>query len=186
MSIEGKPDVNFFVFDSLDFKKCFTERIMLVDSLHDRVFRVPQFEVSSEESLLEYETMFLTQGYEGLIIRKPDAPYKCGRSTINEGYLLKLKRFSDAEAKVVKMERLIHEDGTAEDTLGALVVAYTVDNVARILKIGTGFSTAERKEFWDNQDEYIGKLVKFKYFEHGTKDLPRHPVFLGFRDKEDL
>ena len=30
------------------------------------------------------------------------------------------------------------------------------------------------------------EFVKYKSFDHGVKDRPRHPVFLGFRSAEDL
>lgn len=31
-----------------------------------------------------------------------------------------------------------------------------------------------------------GQLVKFNYFEVGSKGAPRFPVFLGIRHEEDL
>lgn len=182
MSIEGTPDVCYYVFDVLFRDRPFEERYRFINSFkeNNKVKKVPQFSVSNEESLLQYEQMFLTQGYEGLMIRDSKAPYKEGRSTVKEGYLLKLKRFTDTEAKVVKMLPLIHEDGSVEDTLGALVVSYEDDQgVTKILKIGSGFTSAERLDIWNNSEEYIGKLVKFKYFEKGTKDLPRFPILLA-------
>lgn len=66
-------------------------------------------------------------------------------------------------------------------TLGALKVEYQ-DN---IVHIGTGFTQAQRQEIWNNKGIYLNKLVKFKYFPVGVKKLPRHPVFLGFRDARD-
>ena len=191
MSIEGEPDVYFHVFDIFSSNEEFGKRnkdleVLLELSEPKRVIKVPQYLVRDEETLLNYETMFLTQGFEGLIIRSLDSPYKSGRSTVKEGYLLKLKRFTDTEATVIKFEPLVRESGEVEDTLGALVVSYDDNNIIKILKIGTGFTAAERAEIWNNQFKYLKKIVKFKYFEHGTKDLPRHPVFIGFRDKEDL
>ena len=35
------------------------------------------------------------------MVRTPDSPYKCGRSTEREAWLLKIKRFEDAEAVVL-------------------------------------------------------------------------------------
>ena len=43
-----------------------------------------------------------------------------------------------------------------------------------------------RKEIWDNRSEWVGKLVKFKYFEVGVMEKPRFPVYLGIRDKIDV
>ena len=39
--------------------------------------------------------------FMGAAWRTPDSPYKCGRSTENEGFLLKIKRFEDSEAVVL-------------------------------------------------------------------------------------
>ena len=50
--------------------------------------------------------------------------------------------------------------------------------------IGAGFTAAERKQFWDNAP--IGQTVKYKYFPSGSKDKPRHPIYLGMRDRRDV
>jgi DNA ligase-1 len=52
--------------------------------------------------------------------------------------------------------------------------------------IGTGFDSDTRKDLWKRRDEVIGKIVKFKYFSQGVKIAPRFPVFLGFRDENDM
>jgi DNA ligase-1 len=115
--------------------------------------------------------------------------------------MMKLKRFLDDEAVVVGMEELMHnanpaftnELGHTAHTshqanqvpmmkLGALVVEWK----GLRFKIGTGFSDAERHNIWCNGTRNFGRVVKFKYLEVGMKDLPRHPVFLGWRDKEDM
>ena len=51
---------------------------------------------------------------------------------------------------------------------------------------GSGLNDALRDEIWKNQSKYLGKLVKYKYMSKGIKELPRHPVFIGFRDETDL
>ena len=63
--------------------------------------------------------------------------------------------------------------------LGALVVIWK----GQELRIGTGFTMEQRKALWE--DPPIGKLAKFKYLKAGMKDLPRHPVWIGFRDWRD-
>ena len=53
-------------------------------------------------------------------------------------------------------------------------------------EIGTGFTEAQRIEFWKDRKNLLGKLVKYRSQEIGVKDRPRFPVFHGFRDKIDL
>lgn len=168
-----------------------------------RAERLPSFKCLTEKHVLMMETQYLKQGYEGLIIRHADAPYKFGRSTVKEGSLLKLKRFKDGEAEIIGMEEWMHNSNppftnelghTAHhafmggkegmNTLGALVVQDIKTSIQ--FKIGTGFSQTERQLIWDQAQRMNSRLVKYKYFPTGGKDKPRHPVFLGFRDKEDL
>lgn len=153
------------------------------------------------QELLVFEDKALDLGYEGLIVRSPHAPYKPGRSTIKEGYLLKLKRFTDGEFKVVGFTERMHngnekttnalgrgkrsshqENKSGRGDLGALILEFGTTT----FQCGAGFSDKERSEIWSNQTAYLGKLAKVKYFARGMKDVPRHPTFLSWRDRSDL
>lgn len=155
-----------------------------------------QYRVHSIEELVILETSMLTKGYEGLILRDLDGPYKFGRSTTNEGWMLKLKQFKDDEARVAgfieqqqnnnvatrdalgRTARSSHKANMeGKNTLGALTVVWK----KRMFAIGTGFTNEERLEIWQHKPLYLGRMLKFKYLEIGMKDLPRHPVFLGWR-----
>lgn len=215
MSVEGEPDVRYFVFDTLGFDlndggNPFRKR--LEDARHSvgdcraeeekRVWLVTHFEVPYLEALEELEAGWLLQGYEGVMLRDPSGRYKCGRSTLKEGILLKLKRFQDDEAEVVGVEELLRNGNEAKTnelghtersshkanmipsgTLGALICK-TKDGVE--FRIGTGLTQADRDSLWAVRDTLPGKLVKFKHFTIGVKVAPRFPVFLGFRDPIDL
>lgn len=196
-------DVSFYVFDHIEslaasYNRRREELIASYDKLD--VFVHDQFQVNDLLELNIYENQCLEDGYEGLILRDPNAPYKCGRSTMKEGYLLKLKQFVDAEATVFGFEERQHNANEAKtnelgrtarsshkagkvgmDTLGAINVSFEGIEFS----IGTGFTDAERAEVWSNRGKYLGKLAKFKYFPVGVKTAPRHPVFLGWRDRSD-
>ncbi len=163
----------------------------------------PEF-IYAMSDLTDLCEQHLLEGFEGTMLRKPESGYKCGRSTVREGLLLKVKAFEDAEAVVIGFEELQHnlneattnelgltersshkENQVAGDTLGALVVHMNGDPSLEF-KIGTGFTQEQRAEFWHKKDELLGSLVKFKHFPQGVKRLPRHPVFLGFRHTEDM
>ena len=53
-------------------------------------------------------------------------------------------------------------------------------------QVGSGFDAAQRKDFWSRRETLRGKIIKYKSFKIGVKDKPRHPIFLGFRDKADM
>jgi DNA ligase-1 len=81
--------------------------------------------------------------------------------------------------------RSSHQDNkVGKGTLGAFLCVdlATGANVS----VGTGFTADQRADFWSRREQLRGQLVKYKHFPHGVKDAPRHPVFLGFRDPEDM
>lgn len=202
MSVDGEPDVKLYVFDHVgepshlyNFR---AER--LTESKHVIVHE--QVMCLTLEDILQYEEECLGEGYEGLILRDPNAPYKQGRSTVKEGYLLKLKRFVDDEATVIGFEERMHngnvatvnelgrtarsshkENKSGRGDLGALLLRHSSGIE---FSCGTGFTDGERGEIWANRDRYLGQIAKYKHFPVGAKDLPRHPVFLGWRDRRDL
>lgn len=155
------------------------------------------------DELLEFEAGKLALGYEGLILRKPDSPYKFGRSTINEGYLLKVKRFVDSEAIVVgfveementnekttnelgRSKRSSHKAGkVGKGTLGSLMLRDLKTGVE--FGCGSGFDDALASLIWKTREAVLGRIVTYKSFPIGVKDAPRHPVFKAFRNKKDM
>lgn len=200
-------DVRFYVFDHIqELGTTYSERSNKLGKanklLKDKRVKFHEAKIITDRDMLDaYEEEILACGYEGLILRDPNSFYKCGRGTAKEQIILKLKRFRDDEALVTGFEERMHNGNEATTnelgrtarsshkanmvpmgTLGALQVNFNgID-----FNIGTGFDDAQRAEIWANRDAYIGKLAKFKHFPIGTKDAPRHPVFIGWRDKADL
>ena len=207
MTIEGSPNVKLYAFDSWNAEGGINERyVKLLQITKDNstnIEIVQQTVVNSEEELLKFEEDCLQKGYEGVIIRYPNAKYKKGRSTIKEGALLKLKRFDDSEAIILSMEPLLrnHNEATknalgytersshkdnliTDDLLGSLYVQDCVTGVK--FNIGSGFTEKQRKDIWNKKVELSGSIVKYKYFEVGVKDKPRFPIFCGLRHFNDI
>lgn len=213
MSHDGDvSNVRFYVFDLHDAPYGYRERWHELMRLADKLQAMPVDVLESaliedRSQLVSYESAALEKGFEGLILRKPDAPYKYGRSTVNEGYLLKLKRFEDSEAEVIGVEEEMFNGNPAETnelgrtkrstaaagligkgTMGALLVRDLKTRVE--FSIGTGFTAQDRVSWWawfQKQGPRTPKpIVKYKFFPVGVKDKPRHPVYLGLRDKRDL
>ncbi|MGH7745791.1 MAG: ATP-dependent DNA ligase [Candidatus Dormibacteria bacterium] len=206
MSHDGEPSFEFYVFDHvLNNNATYTTRIKELGArkMPPKVVVLNNRYISSQEELDEFENACLDQGYEGLILRDPNGPYKNGRSTTKQGWMLKLKRFSDDEATIIGSEELMSNQNTANKDafgrtersshlanmvpaglLGALVV---VDCKTKVeFNIGTGFDAETRERLWKQRDALVGKLVRYRHFRVGVKDKPRFPVFSGFRDPRDL
>lgn len=211
MSYEGQPDFSFWVFDYVPLIadlvpfeariKRIQERLTSVQTFHPWFRLLPQVWVQDAVHLAEYEAQMLAEGFEGLITRSPYAAYKHGRSTAREQGMLKVKRFTDTELEVVGCVELMHNQNEAKinalghterssakagkvasGMLGALVCRWQDTTV----EVGTGFTQEQRLQLWHERDTLPGRLAKVKYFEQGMKDKPRHPVWLGWRDRRDL
>ena len=203
MRVDGDPEVSFHVFDHVEnHARLYTVRYdLLEEDTEINVFVVPQHALMNTFELNAFEHEVLAEGYEGVMLRHPDAPYKFGRSTAREGYLLKVKRFHDDEFEIVGFEEEMfnaNEATTSElgrtkrsshkankipkGRLGALVLKYGDTT----FNCGTGFNDAERENIWAERERYLGQFAKIKYFAHGIKDVPKLPSFLGIRDVRDM
>lgn len=167
--------------------------------------------VESAQEILTLEKMWLEQGYEGVMVRSLSGPYKCGRSTLREQYLLKIKQFEHFEAEVVGFEERKTNTNKQEKnelgltkrslakagmkpagTLGRFIVKSLQDVIhiktgdELVVGSGTGLTKQLRQHVWDNQETYLGKIIRCKYQKAGAKDKPRFITFDGFRDKKDM
>lgn len=206
MSHEGEPDFTYAVFDwCINNDKPYSNRMKDLKNAagSNIVEKILPVEIKNEKELLKWEERWLRDGYEGVMLRSPDGPYKMGRSTVREFFLVKFKRFTDSEAEVLSLEEQMentnvatkdafghtersgHKDGfVPKGTLGAFNVRDLKTKIE--FSIGTGLNDVLRDEIWKNKKAYIGKIIKYKSQKCGEKDLPRFPVFLGFRHKNDM
>lgn len=210
MSEDGFPDFEYRVFDFVarDLATPYVNRMndlaAVCRALGDhRIVPVMPKTIETEAELAVYEAQCLEQGYEGVMVRTPGSPYKCGRSTAREGYLLKIKRFSDSEAMIVDFAEKMHnaneatvdalgrtkrsshqENKVPMGTLGSLVVQDCYSKVE--FRLGTGFDDALRAKLWAARHTLPGRVVKYRFQPTGVKEAPRFPTFLGFRHEDDL
>lgn len=120
----------------------------------------------------------LAAGEEGIMLNLDDGYYSFGRTKD----LLKIKKMNDADLEVIRLEEGSNSNA---NKLGAFVVKYKGHEV----KVGSGISKELREEVWNNQDDYIGKVITVQYFEETSNQQGglslRFPVFLGFRDDKE-
>lgn len=188
MSFDAGGDFKFFWFDwAYDLNVPYERRVSTMtkyvevnETDQDVVTLLIPHAVHNTDQLHELEKSILARGFEGIVLRIPKGIYKCGRSTLREGLMIKLKRFVDSEALIVGTEELIHKDNRAGDTLGSIIAANSNGTVSRI---GTGYTADQRLALWANRDIIVGKTVKYRHSE--GKNRPRNPVFLGIRHEDD-
>lgn len=115
-------------------------------------------------------------GLEGIMLNDNAAPYICARTN----HLLKVKVFQDCDLEIIGFQQ---GAGKFADTLGALIVDYKGNRVG----VGTGLTDEQRKEFWEHQNEYLGRIATIQYFEEtcdskGVLSI-RFPVFVELREQ---
>jgi DNA ligase-1 len=139
-----------------------------------------------EQRFVELNKAAVDGGYEGVMIKDIDAPYLCKRTHA----WLKAKPFIEVTLEVVDVEE---GTGRNEGKLGA-VVCEGVDDGRKIrVNVGSGFSDANRDQFWTLRSDVIGQLVEVRadavtQNQDGTYSLrfPRFKTFRGFEVGEKL
>lgn len=214
MSRDGAPDFTFYVFDKWDYSDNYIHRMHAARQQIEqisaaRVRHLGGTHITREDDLLSFEAQQLDLGYEGIILRSHDGIYKHGRSTVREGGLLKLKRFSDSEAEVLEViEEQFNGNEAQRDNLGrtkrssakagkvgkgragALRVRDLTTGVE--FEVGTGLTDQDKAEWWawwlkvNRAPGVCERVIRYKFFSVGMQERPRHPVFVSMRDARDL
>lgn len=205
MSTDGEPDFHFVVFDRWDLRTGYEDRVntLLRTTWPDFIEILEPEKVNDKNEFASLAAAFLEEGFEGIIARRATGKYKHGRSTIREQGLLKWKPVLDSEAEVLDYYEEMHneneamtnalgrtERSTAKDglkgkgRLGGFVLRDLKSGVE--FRCGSGLDEQQRIEFWQLGGRLRGRTVKYKYQSEGAKDKPRFPIFLGFRDPEDM
>jgi DNA ligase-1 len=137
-----------------------------------RVAPLAQLEVESKDHFEELAADATELGYEGIMIRK-DVCYEGKRSK----NLLKVKKMTDAEYTVVDTENGHHrviENGREieEEMLRAVFIKHRENTV----RVGSGFSIEQRRHYFKNPNEIIGKVICVQYFEETTDQNGNHSL----------
>lgn len=200
MSENGEPDFEYVVFDSFSIPNAaYSRRLMLaITSVpkSNSIRTIPMIVANTAKEMQELYAGWLIEGYEGAIARDASAPYKYGRSTLKQGWMLKIKEAHDAEAEIIGYVELNRNGNEATiDELGHTKRSHHKDNkfgggtlgslVCRFMDvefyIGTGFDAAERDKLWKVRETLIGKTVTFRYQELHKSGVPRFPSYKGLR-----
>jgi DNA ligase-1 len=206
----GEPEFTFHVFDTFENKEHSYINRWINGKIRDcltlpHVRPVDMVQLENPQELLKYESQMIELGYEGIMVRSFDSPYKEGRTTFREQNIFKRKPVFDDEATIIGFieqttnnnEKSTNELGVSvrsshkenkipNGTLGTLIVKS--DKWKESFHIGAcaGDINDIRQEIWENQEAYLGKIITYKYQGYGSIDKPRLPIVKGFRDKSDI
>lgn len=202
----GEPDFTLWVFDTPQVGYGFTDRLRLAKQIvedldHPRIRLLKHRLFGDRDSLAKFLDRCLERGYEGIITRSPHGPYKEGKSTLREQWMLKYKPFEDAEGRIKgwfeeqentneakreatgKLKRSSAKAGKKpKGTLGGFILEDCKTKVE--VRVGGGFTARQRQELWAliqrDPKALLNQLVTYKKQKVGEKDKPRHPNFVDF------
>jgi DNA ligase 1 len=178
-------DAQYHIFDWIDEKRAqkpYSERYMALMDLAKKAVLHSEppgnglWVVSCRDVALQSEAdnlyqEFLDQGYEGLMLKDPNAPYQHKRSHA----WMKMKEERSIDTPIVGWE---WGTGKYEGMIGAFLIEH---NGVRV-KVGSGLTDELRDA---NPVDYLQRLIEVSY-QHETPDGSlRHPRFKRFRDTED-
>lgn len=171
--------VKYHVYDMVEngqISQRITQIITLISSnTFKHVIEVPSVVIQSEQDLKSNHSRYLSEGYEGTIIRWGMASYEVNKRSYS---LLKYKDFIDEVYEIVD---IISSEKRPEH---GVVVCKTnfVNGLASVsFKANPKMSHEDREELLRLKHEYIGKMAEIRFFEYTDDGIPRFPIMVGIR-----
>jgi ATP-dependent DNA ligase len=171
-------------------------------------YRAPYILANSVAEVLDFEAHAIKQGFEGIVLRGVESPYKMGRATFKEGICYKFKRTDDAEATVLDCIELEHNLNSLEydgrglakrSSHGANKIGSGMLGSFRVKGINGRYEGKEflvscgsmpmafRQSSWQCRESYKNRIITYTFAKNrGTDDAPAEPRFKSFRDEKDI
>ena len=186
--------LQFYWYDIVDLNNPFKTRLAKMKSLAselkeygseiswepDRIFKenelriqfVPQVEVSGWDNMMKLHNEYVSEGWEGLVIRDPERPYKPNGRTND---MIKIKVYKDDCFKVVGKEAGLRG---SEDMVFIMQMPD-----GRTFKAKPFGDREQKQEYWINfEEKYNGHIGECKFFYYSDDGIPLQPAFKAFRD----
>lgn len=175
---EASKDLCYIVYDVVDANKPFRERfktlaedcVQFDDETHINLART--INIGSMEEAYEFQQIAISHGYEGAMLRHGTATYRAGKRSDS---LLKLKTFIEDDFLIVGCRH-----GKVEDE--AIFVCLT--DAGHPFDITAPGTVEDRREYWSNQQQYIGKKLSVSYvgYTDTAEPVPFHATAIKIAD----
>ena len=173
--------MHYYVFDYIDTEIPMSQRVKNLEKFFKNhpdfkcIKHVLTEECESANKIESFLEKYTKMGYEGLIIRNPHAPYHTNKRSND---LLKLKRYQDKEYEIIDFVK--PEYGKEK---GCVVWVCKTEDGKKFNVRPLG-SFEDRKVWYENGKDFIGKMITVKFQELTHDGVPRFPVGVAIRDYE--
>jgi len=196
MSSKTKKDdstMRYHVFDIVDFaawqqqvsKTHYRARLLdlqltIGDTLGTPFRYVKSTTANDETELREFYNECLTEGYEGVMLKRLDTPYQWKRTDA----ILKMKPVATEEGVIVGW----HLSPEKTKRAGQFGGFHVLTKNGVVTKVGGGYTDAQKKQIQEEgPDTYIGRIAEVEHQPPFTNTgALRFPVFSRFRDPSDV
>ena len=168
---ENTLKIKFHVFDGLNIGSNLRHRLNNLHRLRhkfiDNVEVVSHGSSGCWESLAGSFAGYVGAGYEGMMIKEPDAHYVNGRTDV----ILKWKAWKDDKFECVGFSG---GQGKYSNTLGAIKF---VTKQGKTFDC-SGMTDAMRDEMWNNRNDFLTRVAEVKYLTLSRDRIPLKPQFV--------
>jgi len=136
---------------------------------------VPSEEFTKKPTIPQMKVLlkkYISMGFEGVMVKSKNGEYQKKRSKD----WIKIKPRYSVDVRVTG-----YEEGKNKGELGAFVVGFDGSQVTA--KVGSGFTKEQKKSFWVNREQMVGKIIEVNY--QSIQDTLRFPSFVKVRDDKD-
>jgi len=154
---------------------------IIVGDVQGTPFRYVKATTANDEAeLREFYNECLTEGYEGVMLKRLDTPYQWKRTDA----IVKMKPVSTEEGVIVGW----HLSPEKTKRAGQFGGFHVLTKNGVITKVGGGYTDAQKKQIQEEgPDTYIGRIAEVEHQPPFTNDGKlRFPVFSRFRDPSDV
>ncbi len=169
------PELEFHVFDIPSLSVNQYSRLREVSNIiytykMTTIKYVSHYYTWTEDQANEYLARFLKEGYEGAVLKTMSNFYKHKRTW-------DWMRLVPTHTEDLVCIDVFAGKGKHTGRAGGIIVDYN----GTLVKVGTGFTDAEREEIWAAPELFVGQIAEIKYKEITKAGSLRQPVFLGWR-----
>lgn len=174
-------ELQYWVYDVVQETTLFSARLAFLKTAshilpHDYIRIVEHVPLIGLNNIRKQHDKWVEEGFEGLVMRDPTMPYKCGA---RDWRMCKMKIFQDDEFKILDLV-----DGLRDEDMCFLMETkegYTF----KAKPIG---DRTLKQWYRDNIDTIKNKMGTVKFFGYTTTEqpVPNLPVFKSLRDYSDL
>jgi ATP-dependent DNA ligase len=182
--------LEYWIFDVVDINVPYNERATILENIqhwylkkYSKSERVIQFELyqlcEKAEQLIEFHDKYVSQGFEGLIVRNLHGKYLLEKRSND---LQKFKNFEDTEFEIVG-----YKLGTGTEAGAIIFICKSGEKTFDVRPRG---SIGDRIEKAKHGDEFVGKQLTVRYQPSVKQsdvdkcELPRFPIGIDVRDYE--